>query len=106
MYQRCQGHRQGSPSPPSSAGASGHQSATAPSPLRGIDPAQLLTSGETQQGFWPHLLDPLRQVGHKVAGFFAPAADVSAGAEHYDIRVELPGVKESDLQLEVHGNVL
>jgi len=64
------------------------------------------TSGNTQEGFWPHVLDPLRQFGHKVADFFAPAADASAGAEHYDIAVELPGVKESDLNLEVHGNVL
>ena len=63
------------------------------------------TSG-AGESFWPHVLDPLKQLGHKVAEFFAPSADASADAGQYDIAVELPGVDESDIHLEVHGHVL
>ena len=49
----------------------------------------------------------------KVSGFceerlhhFAPAVDVSETAEHYFVRVNLPGVKPDKINLKIHGQTL
>lgn len=49
---------------------------------------------------------PLRQFGHRVAEFFAPSADASGSRESYEIRVELPGVAEDDIHIELHDGRL
>lgn len=64
------------------------------------------TATGQEVGFWPQVLDPLRQAGEKIANFFAPSADAAATAEDYVIEVELPGVSAEDIALELHGNVL
>jgi HSP20 family protein len=56
--------------------------------------------------WWPNLADPLRQFGSKVSEFFAPAAEASASEDDYVVKVELPGVKEADINVEIHDNVL
>lgn len=58
------------------------------------------------QGFWPHLLDPLKQVGHRIAEYFAPQADAAASAEAYHIEMELPGVDEGDIEVSLTDQVL
>lgn len=57
-------------------------------------------------GWWPELVQPFRSIGERIAGFFAPNADASASGEIYEINLELPGVSESDIEIEVHDGVL
>lgn len=57
-------------------------------------------------GSWPHLYEPLRGLGQKVADWFAPRSEASAVADLYEIKVELPGVKAEDIDVSVHENSL
>ena len=57
-------------------------------------------------GWWPRLYEPLQQLGQKVADWFAPRSDASAMEQHYEINVELPGVKPEDVDVTVHENSL
>jgi len=56
--------------------------------------------------WWPSLADPFRRFGSKMSEFFAPAAEASASDDDYVVTVELPGVKEADIKVEIHDNVL
>ena len=64
------------------------------------------TAAGHEGGFWPHVLDPLRNAGEKIANFFAPSADVASTDDVYEIKIELPGVAEKDIAVELHDNVL
>jgi len=57
-------------------------------------------------GAWPHLYEPLRGLGQKVADWFAPRSEASAMADHYEIKVELPGVAAENVDVSVHDNNL
>ena len=63
-------------------------------------------SPHSHSEWWPHLSDPLRRFGSKVAEFFTPASDAAATDDAYVVEVELPGVKEEDINIELHGNVV
>ncbi len=52
-------------------------------------------------GFWPSLYDPLRQVGERVKEWLAPASEASGNDDAYRITVELPGVAEQDIHLNI-----
>lgn len=54
--------------------------------------------------WWPQLMDPVRRFGHRVAEFFSPPSDATASSEAYVIEIELPGVREEDIHVEVHGD--
>jgi HSP20 family protein len=54
--------------------------------------------------WWPQVMDPLRRFGHRVAEFFSPPSDASTSKDAYVIEIELPGVKEEDIHVEVHGD--
>ena len=54
--------------------------------------------------WWPQVMDPLRRFGTRVAEFFSPPSDATASSAAYIIEVELPGVREDDVQVEVHGD--
>jgi HSP20 family protein len=57
-------------------------------------------------GWWPSLYEPLRGVGEKIADWFAPRSEASAGESSYDITMELPGVSGDDINVSVHdGNL-
>lgn len=56
--------------------------------------------------FWPHMFDPFRTFGQAVSNYFSPSADASQGDGSYEITVELPGVKEEDIDVSVHDNML
>ncbi len=56
--------------------------------------------------WWPQVVDPLRRFGHRVAEFFSPPSDASSRDDAYVIEVELPGVKEEDITVEVHGDIM
>lgn len=57
-------------------------------------------------GFWPSLYDPFRSLGARVADWFAPASEASAGKGAYTIRMEVPGVEEKDIDISVHDGVV
>ena len=59
-----------------------------------------------KSGFFPTLADPFRGLGARVADWFAPASEASAGKDAYRISVEVPGVAEEDLEITVHEGVL
>lgn len=57
-------------------------------------------------GWLPHLYEPLRQIGEKIADWFAPKSEASASKEHYHIDVELPGVSAEDIDITLqNGNL-
>ena len=56
--------------------------------------------------WWPDLYQPLRQMGEKVAEWISPASEAKSGKATYEIRVELPGVKKEDVEIELHDGVL
>ena len=61
---------------------------------------------QKQSDWWPNIADPLRKFGGKISEFFSPATDAAAMDDAYVVEVELPGVKEEDIQVEHHGNLL
>ncbi|MEM1128886.1 MAG: Hsp20/alpha crystallin family protein [Pseudomonadota bacterium] len=52
-------------------------------------------------GFWPSVYEPLRNAGHRLADWVAPASEASTSESAYRIAVELPGVGEDDIHLSV-----
>ena len=56
--------------------------------------------------WWSQFLSPIRQFGERVADFFSPNAEAAATHDSYEIALELPGISEDDIHLEVHGNQL
>lgn len=57
-------------------------------------------------GWFPNLYEPLRNIGQRVADWFAPRSDASAMEDYYEINVELPGVKSQDIDVSVQENTL
>lgn len=55
---------------------------------------------------WPSVFDPLRQFGHRIADWLSPASDASASKDAYRISVELPGVAEKDIDLQIDDGVM
>ena len=56
--------------------------------------------------WWSHFLNPVRNFGERAAQYFSPTAEAAATAEAYEIVVELPGISEDEIQLEIQGNRL
>lgn len=57
-------------------------------------------------GFWPSLYDPFRTVGARLAEWIAPASEASGSDDSYRIAVELPGVAQEDIDLNVEDGVV
>lgn len=57
-------------------------------------------------GWWPSVYEPLRQMGEKVADWFAPRSEASVLQDYYEINVELPGVKAEDVDITMQDNNL
>jgi len=58
-------------------------------------------------GALPNLYEPLKNFGQKLADWFAPASEASASPDKYEIVLELPGVKDEDIDVAVHdGNLV
>ena len=57
-------------------------------------------------GLWPAVYEPFRNFGARVADWLAPASDASSDDKAYRISVELPGVKEEDIEVSVHDGVV
>ncbi|MDH3763724.1 MAG: Hsp20/alpha crystallin family protein [Gammaproteobacteria bacterium] len=55
---------------------------------------------------FPSRLDSAGGAGAKLPGFYRPQIDVSADNNRYEISLDVPGLNESDLTLEVKDDVL
>jgi HSP20 family protein len=53
-------------------------------------------------GWWPSLYEPLKGFGERIADWFAPRSEASAGEDSYDITLELPGVGAADIDVSAH----
>ncbi|MCH8490679.1 MAG: Hsp20/alpha crystallin family protein [Oceanicaulis sp.] len=56
--------------------------------------------------FWPQFFEPFRHMGSRLAEWFAPASEASSDSDAYRITIELPGVSEEDIELNVEGGVM
>ncbi len=63
-------------------------------------------SPHTNADWWPNFVDPLRRFGARISEYFTPASDAATTDEAYVVEVELPGVKEEDISVQLHGNML
>ena len=54
--------------------------------------------------FWDYVLGPVQHLGRQVADLFSPSAEAARTEEVYEISVELPGVKDEDIHVEVDDN--
>ncbi|MCG8493884.1 MAG: Hsp20/alpha crystallin family protein [Sneathiellales bacterium] len=61
---------------------------------------------EHSHDWWPDFFQPLRQVGTRIADFFSPSAEAGSTGSHYTVRVELPGVKEEDIDIALEDGIL
>jgi len=52
------------------------------------------------------MYSPLRWAGDKVAEFFSPSSEAATTDAFYEVSVELPGVSDSDINVEVHDGRL
>lgn len=50
---------------------------------------------------WSQLWGPFRHLGRQVGELFAPSSEASGGESAYEIKVELPGVADKDIAVEV-----
>ena len=57
-------------------------------------------------GFWPSLYEPLQRAGTRLSDWLTPASDASSNKDVYRITVELPGVAEEDVTLDIHDGVV
>jgi len=62
--------------------------------------------GLLDDDWWNHMTDPLRTLGGRIADFFSPSSDASATEDTFEICMELPGVSQDDIHVEIHDNVL
>lgn len=56
--------------------------------------------------WWPTVVDPLRIFGARMASFFTPSADAAITEDAYEVNLELPGVREDDIEITVHDQTL
>lgn len=57
-------------------------------------------------GWWPQVYEPLRNIGQKIADWFAPPSDAAFTEHAYEINMELPGVKADDIDIAVDDGQL
>ena len=50
--------------------------------------------------------EPMRRAGERVAEFFSPSSEAATTEGFYEISIELPGVSENDISVEVHDGRL
>ncbi len=60
----------------------------------------------TPSDWWSQFYSPVRQFGERVADFFSPSSEAATTDDAYEISVELPGVSEDEITVEVHDGKL
>jgi HSP20 family protein len=64
------------------------------------------TAAGRDTGWWPGVAAPLRNIGQKLADFFAPSAEAAQTEQCYEIDLELPGVKPEDIEVSLQDGTL
>ncbi|MDG4648103.1 Hsp20/alpha crystallin family protein [Roseibacterium sp. SDUM158017] len=59
-----------------------------------------------KSGQTPSLWDPFRSIGSQIADWFAPASEASSDGSAYRIAVELPGVRDKDVDVSLGDGVV
>ena len=62
--------------------------------------------GPQENDIWSNIWNPFRQMGQQVADWFAPTSEASGEDGKYTVRVELPGVKQDDIDIAVRDDML
>jgi HSP20 family protein len=62
----------------------------------------------TPQGsdLWSNIWQPFRQVGQQVAHLIAPSSEATGEDKQYTVNVELPGVKQADIDISLRDDML
>lgn len=60
----------------------------------------------THPNWWTQIYGPMRQLGERVAEFLSPSSEAATTRDAYEVNIELPGVSEDDITVEVHGDQL
>ena len=53
-----------------------------------------------------HMYGPMKRAGERVAEFFSPNSEAATTDDFYEISLELPGVSDDDIGVEVHNGRL
>jgi HSP20 family protein len=56
--------------------------------------------------WWTDIFEPFRSFGCRVQDFFSPTVEAGASDDSFEITVELPGVKEKDVDITLDNNML
>lgn len=64
------------------------------------------TASGPDAGWWPNVAAPLRNIGQKLADYFAPSAEAAQTVQSYEINLELPGVKPEDIEVSLQDGTL
>lgn len=62
--------------------------------------------GPQESDLWSNIWHPFRQIGQQVAHLFAPSSEASGEEKQYTVTVELPGVKQADIDISVRDDML
>lgn len=65
-----------------------------------------MVESSNNPGMWPSLYQPFRNLGTRLADWLSPASEASSDEEAYRITMELPGVEDSDVDVQVHDGVM
>jgi HSP20 family protein len=57
-------------------------------------------------GLWPQIFSPFQHMGAKLQEWLAPASEASSDDDAYEVSMELPGVREEDIDIRVANDVL
>ncbi len=57
-------------------------------------------------GWLPDLYEPFKNLGRKVANWFAPKSEASVTNEDYQVVMELPGVEADNIEITARGSDL
>jgi len=60
----------------------------------------------TGPDWWSQFYNPVHRFGERVAEFFSPCSDAATTDNNYEISIELPGVSEDEISVEVHDGRL
>ncbi|GLQ06388.1 molecular chaperone Hsp20 [Sneathiella chinensis] len=64
------------------------------------------TPARRQADWWTDVFQPFRTLGSRVQDFFSPEAEAGATDTDYEIKIELPGVKEEDIDISLDNRLL
>ncbi len=60
----------------------------------------------TVQDMWSQFYRPVQRFGERVSEFFSPNSEAATTADNYEITLELPGVGDEDISVEVNDGRL